>query len=132
MNTSSIQSAVIGVVGPCTAGKSTLIQRLLQEGLIIHHIAQEHSYVQNMWRKITNPDILIYLDVSYAESLRRRKLNWTEEEFFEQFRRLQNARLEAHYYLLTDGLLPEEVAQKVLGFLKTIGIDPTVSAFPQE
>jgi deoxyadenosine/deoxycytidine kinase len=132
MNTSSKQSAVIGVVGPCTAGKSTLIQRLLQEGLVIHPIAQEHSYVQDMWRKITNPDILIYLDVSYAESLRRRNLNWTEAEFSEQFHRLKNARLKAHYYLLTDGLTPEDVAHNILGFLKTIGVEPKSSTFLRE
>ena len=94
----------IGVVGPCTAGKSTLIHNLEQYGIEARHIAQEHSYVPYMWQRITNPDVLIFLDVSYPVSLRRRKMNWNMQEYEEQQRRLEHARLHCDFYILTDPL----------------------------
>jgi ATPase subunit of ABC transporter with duplicated ATPase domains len=107
----------IGVVGPCTAGKSTLIKRLGAEGINARHIAQEHSYVQAMWQRITNPDVLVFLDVSYPVSLLRRRINWTVDEYQEQQRRLQHARAHAHLYLMTDEMSADEVAAAVLLFL---------------
>lgn len=108
----------IGVVGPCASGKSTLIQGLAQHGYQARHIVQEHSYVPAMWQIITNPDILIYLDVSYEESLRRRPMNWTRQEYEQEVERLRNARVNAHYYIETDGLTPAEILARVLKFLK--------------
>jgi deoxyadenosine/deoxycytidine kinase len=108
---------LIGVVGPCSAGKSTLIRKLQKQGYICRHIAQEHSYVPEMWQKIANPDVLIYLDVSYDVSLQRRKLNITAREFQEQEKRLAHARQNAHIYLHTDPLSPEDVYQSVLNAL---------------
>ncbi|MBI3737884.1 MAG: hypothetical protein HY258_02430, partial [Chloroflexi bacterium] len=68
---------LIGIVGPCGAGKSTLTAGLEREGFHCRHIAQEHSYVPSMWQKITNPDLLIFLNSSFEVSTRRRRLNWT-------------------------------------------------------
>ncbi|HUH98473.1 MAG TPA: hypothetical protein VLZ89_14000, partial [Anaerolineales bacterium] len=65
---------LIGVVGPCGSGKSTLIAGLEREGWRCRHIAQEHSYVPYMWQRITHPDLLIYLQASFEISTRRRKL----------------------------------------------------------
>jgi guanylate kinase len=110
----------IGVVGPCTAGKSTLIHRLSQFNIQARHIAQEHSYVPYMWQRITNPDVLIFLDVSFALSLQRRKINWTQDEYMEQQRRLAHARAHADFYLLTDPYAAEEVAVKVLDYLDSL------------
>ncbi len=110
----------IGIVGPCTAGKSTLIHNLHLPQIELRHIAQEHSYVLYMWQAISKPDWLIYLDVSYAESLRRKNLNWSEAEYREQLRRLSHARQHAHFYLLTDGLTPQQVSQQVTAFLLSI------------
>ena len=107
----------IGVVGPCAAGKTTLIAGLKQNGFEARHIAQEHSYVQNMWERITNPDVLIYLDVSYPLTLKRRKMNWTQAEYDEQIRRLEHARDHATLYIHTDNLSAEEVLEQVLQFL---------------
>ncbi len=108
---------VIGVVGPCAAGKSTLIHNLASRGYHIKHIAQEHSYVPHMWQRLTNPDILIFLDVSFEESNRRRPMPWQESDYAEQQHRLRHAREHADFYLLTDGLTPDEVAARVLDFL---------------
>ncbi len=60
-----VMKPLIGVVGPCAAGKTTLVSGLRQAGYEVRHIAQEHSYVADMWKRLTNPDILIYLHVSY-------------------------------------------------------------------
>ena len=114
----------IGIVGPCAAGKSTLINHL--EGKFnaqLHHIAQEHSYVQDMWQRINPPDWLIFLDVSYPVSLvRRAYLNWTPEEYQEEQRRLAHARDHADLYILTDPLSADQVAEKVTEFLTRVGL----------
>lgn len=113
------------MVGPCTSGKSTLIKRLrTQHDFELRHIAQEHSYVQTMWQRISNPDWLIFLDVSYPVSMERHKLNWTEAEYDEQQRRLTHARQHADFYLNTDGLTPDEVALEVIEFLRQKGVWP--------
>jgi thymidylate kinase len=108
----------IGVVGPCAAGKTTLIQGLRALGYQARHIAQEHSYVPQMWKKLTNPDILVYLDVSYPITIQRRKLDWTLQEYSEEIHRLHHARQHAHCYVNTDSLSPEDVLNQVLSFLK--------------
>lgn len=109
---------LIGVVGPCGSGKSTLITGLELEGYRCRHIAQEHSYVQDMWKRISNPDSLIYLHSSYEVSTLRRRLNWTEAEYAEQLRRLAHARQHADLIIETDLLTIEEVLQRVLNFLR--------------
>ena len=108
----------IGVVGPCAAGKTTLIQRLRALGYQAKHIAQEHSYVPDMWQRLADPDILVYLDVSYPLTIQRRKLDWTINEYSEEIHRLRHARKHAHLYINTDELSPEEVLARVLAFLK--------------
>ena len=110
---------IIGVVGVCGSGKTTLINSLKGHGIDVHHIAQEHSYVKNMWQLITHPDILIYLDASYAETIKRRKLDWTIEEYQEQQQRLAHARENCQLYILTDPLAPGEVVSQVLDYLNS-------------
>jgi len=109
----------IGVVGPCAAGKTTLIAGLKQRGYIGKHIAQEHSGVADMWQRLTHPDVLIYLDVSYPLTLIRRNMNWTEQEYDEQVNRLRHARQYADLYLKTDDLTIQEVLSLVLSFLES-------------
>ena len=104
----------IGLVGPCAAGKSTLAARLRVLGYEVRHIAQEHSYVPYMWQRISKPDILIYLDVSYENTLLRRRLNWARSEYEEQLRRLSHARQHAHVYIDTNKLTSEEVLMEIL------------------
>ena len=109
---------LIGVVGPCAAGKSTLIASLKKYGYHAKHIAQEHSYVPDMWKRLTNPDILIYLDVSYTLTLARRHMDWSQTEYDVQIQRLHHAREYANFYLITDELTPEQVLSEVLQFLE--------------
>jgi cytidylate kinase len=111
---------LIGIVGPCGSGKSTLCAALDKHGYLSRHIAQEHSYVQAMWQIITKPDILIYLEASFPVSTTRRKLNWQKKDHDEQLRRLDHARRHANLLIDTDDLTPEQVQQKVLDYLKEI------------
>jgi guanylate kinase len=114
------KSPLVGVVGPCGSGKSTLIGGLEERGYACRHIAQEHSYVQAMWQIISKPDILIFLHASFPVSTARRKLNWHEKDYNEQSRRLSHAREHAHIIIDTDNLTPGQVLQKALDFLKDI------------
>lgn len=115
---------LLGIVGPCSAGKSTLISKLHKLGYVCRHIAQEHSYVPDMWKKLVNPRLLIYLDVSYKTSIARRPLNLSIKEFEEQERRLAHARQHAHILVDTDPLTPEEVFQVVMEEIKKQAGEP--------
>jgi cytidylate kinase len=108
---------LIGVVGPCGSGKSTLITGLEMYGYPCRHIAQEHSHVQAMWQIISRPDLLIFLDASFPVSTARRRLDWQEKDYQEQLRRLTHAREHAHLIVNTDDLSPEQVLGKVLTYL---------------
>jgi guanylate kinase len=109
---------LIGVVGPCGSGKSTLIAGLEKHGYRCRHIAQEHSYVKHMWQHITNPDVLIFLECSYENSTSRRKLNWRPADHEEQLRRLSHAREHAQIITNTNFLTTDEVLARTLIFLK--------------
>ncbi|MCI0394683.1 MAG: hypothetical protein L0332_27875 [Chloroflexi bacterium] len=111
----------VAVVGACAAGKSTLVASLRQAGYEARHVAQEHSYVPAMWQRISRPDVLIYLDVSY-EAIRSRRphLNLRPEELEEQRRRLAHARQHCDLYLDTSGLSAAEVRGRALSFLEEV------------
>ena len=113
---------LIGVVGPCGSGKSTLTDALDSQGYSTRHIAQEHSYVKDMWKRITNPDVLIFLQVSYPISQQRRHMNWNKGEYDEQQHRLSHAREHADLYIDTDNLNIDEVLEQVLTFIKAYTI----------
>lgn len=108
---------LIGVVGVCASGKSTLIKGMEARGFRMRHIAQEHSYVKDMWKRITNPDVLIFLDATYPLTIERRRLDWTEADWTEQQRRLSHAREHADLYINTDDLSIEQVLEIVIAFV---------------
>jgi len=110
----STSQPLIGVVGPCAAGKSTLIEGLTRLGYCTRHIAQEHSFVKDMWQRLTNPDVLVFLDASYASTIQRRRLDWSEADWQEQQQRLRHARENADIYVETDKLSAEEVLKRVV------------------
>ena len=108
---------VIGVVGVCGSGKSTLIDGLAAHGIKARHIAQEHSYVADMWQRLTGPDILIYLQASYPVTLKRKSFHWTEKEYQAEVHRLRHAFKNADIIIETDELSITEVLERALSFL---------------
>jgi len=110
---------LIGVVGPCGSGKTTLTEALDARGFSTRHIAQEHSYVKDMWKRLTNPDVLIFLQASFDVTKRRRDkmIFWTQVEYDEQQRRLEHALEHADLVIETDSLTINEVLERVLAFI---------------
>jgi adenylate kinase family enzyme len=108
----------IGLVGTCTSGKTTIAELLSADGYEVRHIAQEHSYVKDMWLRITKPDYLIYLEVSYENTLQRRNLNWRRSDFEEQLTRLSHAREHADLIINTDSKSAQQVYQEIKQFLQ--------------
>ncbi len=109
---------IIGVVGPCASGKSTLVAALKLQNYHVRHIAQEHSYVRDMWKQMSDPDFLIYLDVSFEISVRRAGTSWDRGIFEKQVARLEHAMNHADLYIQTDELNPLQVLKIVLNSLQ--------------
>ncbi|HDQ72285.1 MAG TPA: hypothetical protein ENN19_09335 [Chloroflexi bacterium] len=108
---------LIAVVGPCAAGKSTLVDALKARGYLAREVAQEHSYVPDMWQRFTQPDILIYLDVSWQVAHQRRPTDIDAEQWRQLKQRLSHAQSHADVYIQTDHLNLEDVIEKTLSFL---------------
>ncbi len=71
-----------------------------------------------MWRRISNPDVLIYLDVSMDVAAQREGLEqpsswWVEE----REARLAHARAHCDLYIDTSTLTPDDVLAQVIQFL---------------
>jgi len=117
---------LIGIVGPCSAGKSTAAEGLRAVGYRIKEIRQEHCAMPSMWQRLTNPDILIYLDVSMEEAARREGLAkpsswWIEEREV----RLAHARQHCDLYVDTTNLSPQEVIERLLTYLDDVSFADT-------
>jgi hypothetical protein len=78
-----------------------------------------------LWIKYCRADVLVYLDAG-VETIGRRqgRSDWTQERLEEQRQRLANARHHCDFYLYTDELSREQVADKVERFLLQTGISP--------
>ena len=112
---------LIAVVGVCASGKSTLVRGLQARGWNARHVVQEHSYVPDMWQRITQPDLLIYLDAS-LEIIRQRRRDpempaWLIEA---ERQRLRHALEHCDLYVQTDALTPDQVLERALDFLGVI------------
>jgi len=108
----------IAVVGPCASGKSTLVKALRAAGYDARHPAQEHSFVKDMWQRLIDPDVLIYLDLSHeAYRARRPKDDARPEYLAMQRERLSHAREHADLVVETSGMTAEGVREQVLAYL---------------
>ena len=125
MSPTETASPRIALVGPCGSGKSTLGHYLRASGYEVRQPAQEHSYVPNMWQRLTHPDILIYLDLDFPTLLKRRPTNHGgPARLQEQQLRLSHARAHCTFYLDTSNLTPEEVQARILAFLQSAPLKP--------
>lgn len=109
---------LIAVVGVCAAGKSTLVNGLRALGLNAREVLQEHSYVPNMWQRITKPDLLIFLDCSIETTRTRRSDRHFETWLLDEERhRLRHAREHCDLYIATDDLTPDEILARSLALV---------------
>jgi ABC-type glutathione transport system ATPase component len=110
----NLDAFLLGVVGPCGSGKTTLVTNLRVLGYRSKVIAQEHSYVADMWFRLTQPDILIFLQASYSTTKIRKKFDWSDKEYQEQQNRLRHALANADIIVDTDLLSPADVCSLVV------------------
>ena len=110
------ESPKIVVVGPCAAGKSTLVEALQARGYDAHASGQEHSAIASLWQH-SHPDILIALDVDIAAVRARRGSDWPEWLHDLQVQRLRAASDAADLALDTTHLDPASVVDRVLAYL---------------
>ena len=115
----------IAVVGPCAAGKSVLVQALERAGYDARSCAQEHSYIPDMWRRLSCPQVLIYLDASLPCILGRRSMWYADGMIRAQRERLAHARAHCHLYVHTDALTEAGVLRRVLEGLRALGVPPS-------
>jgi hypothetical protein len=108
----------VAVVGVCASGKSVLVEALRALGYDARHVAQEHSYVPDMWQRLSRPQVLVYLDASLATMRRRRDPSFPVALLEEQQRRLQHARRHCQIYVCTDALTEDQVLAQVVAALE--------------
>ncbi|HEU5328858.1 MAG TPA: hypothetical protein VFU78_12245 [Thermomicrobiales bacterium] len=109
----------VTIVGPCAAGKTTLVTRLQAHGYDAHAVAQEHSGVPYLWQ-LSEPDLLVFLDVDLATTAARRQREWPAALHDTQQSRLAHARAHADLYLDSSALTPDAVAERVAGFIQEV------------
>ena len=119
-NGKTLQQPLIAVVGPCAAGKTTLIDGLVEQGYRARQIAQEHSYVPRMWQILTQPDILIYVDAGFESCTERKQLNWSRTDYERQTERLAHARQHCDIYLDTEGISAQKALERALEALRPL------------
>ena len=112
----------VAVVGRCAAGKSALVHKLQGMGYDVRAVAQEHSYVPDMWQRLSRPEVLIYLLVATETVWRRRNRQYTAAYLAEQDRRLAHARRHAQIVISTDELTEEGVLARALAGLGAAGV----------
>lgn len=117
---------VIAIVGPCGSGKSTLVEGLAQTGIHARQIAQEHSYVADMWQIVTEPEILIYLEASFEACTERKGFSWSQADYGRQVKRLNHARRNCDVFCDTTDLDQDSVLESILEQLRPLLGSPEV------
>ena len=111
------ESRKIVVVGPCAAGKSTLVSALRELGYDAHVSGQEHSEIAMLWQH-SQPDVLIALAVDIGAVRDRRGGSWPEWLHDLQVRRLAAASRAANLAIDTTALGPQTVVDRVVAYLQ--------------
>ena len=111
-------------VGPDAAGKSTLVAHLKPLGYNARSCGQDHSGVPDMWRRLSRPDFMVFLDVRLETIALRRNIDWGQKYLDMLQGRLTHARAHCDLYLSTDDLSPAEVVERVRTALSAASIEP--------
>jgi cytidylate kinase len=111
------ESRKIVVVGPCAAGKSTLVTALRELGYDAHASGQEHSEIAMLWQH-SQPDVLIALEVDISAVRDRRGGSWPEWLHDRQVRRLAVASRAADLAIDTTAISPQTVVDRVVAYLQ--------------
>ena len=114
-------SKKIVVVGPCAAGKSTLVSALRALGYDAHVSGQEHSEIATLWQHL-QPEVLIALDVDISAVRDRRGGSWPEWLHDRQVQRLEAASRAADLAIDTTTLSTQAVIARVLAYLERLDI----------
>ncbi len=113
------ESRKIVVVGPCAAGKSTLVTALQALGYDAHVSGQEHSEIATLWQH-SQPDVLIALEVDISAVRDRRGDSWPEWLHDLQVRRLAAASRAADLAIDTSTLSVQAVFARVVAYLERL------------
>src|SRR5215211_8595966 len=113
----STESRKVVVVGPCAAGKSTLVTTLRAFGYDAHVSGQEHSEISTLWQH-SQPDVLIALDVDITAVRDRRGDAWPEWLHDLQVQRLAAASRAADLAIDTTTLSTQAVFARVIAYLQ--------------
>lgn len=107
----------IVVVGPCAAGKSTLVRALQLHGHDAYVCAQEHSEIEKLWNH-QHPELMIALSVD-LESIRARRRDgqWSRRVYEAEIRRLRDAFQHADLVIDTSDKSANEVVNQALTYL---------------
>ena len=117
--TATTRSRKIVVVGPCAAGKSTLVSALRALGYDAHVSGQEHSEIAMLWQH-SQPDVLIALDVDITAVRDRRGDSWPEWLHDLQVRRLAAASRAADLTIDTTMLSTQAMIARVVAYLERL------------
>jgi GTPase SAR1 family protein len=113
----SPHSGRVIVVGPCAAGKTTLVNALSALGYDAHPCAQEHSEIATLWRH-SKPDVLIALRADLGAVRSRRGKHWPAWLHDVELRRLSNAYASADLVIDTSARGNEAVLAAVVDYLE--------------
>ena len=110
-------SGRITIVGVCGSGKSTLASRLRREGWDARECQQEHSYILDMWRRISRPQVLVLLHAELQTILSRDYMYMTPQLYQDELARLAGAFAHAAILIHTDYLSAGQVFIYVVSYL---------------
>lgn len=114
------------VVGPCASGKTTLVKRLMGNGIDAYVCAQEHSEIARLWNHL-DPDVVVALDVDLETIRLRRGEDWPDTIYQAQIRRLRQAREHAEVIIDTTCTSANDTFSIALDRLTCLGVEPSLS-----
>lgn len=103
----------VAVVGGCASGKSTIAERLRDLGYDAYVVGQEHSEIEDLWRR-QSPDRVVFLETSLEAVRQRRDRYWPEWLFHRQVKRLAWARKHADVIVNTEETSEEDAMEAIL------------------